>query len=313
MNRILICILMLLFFKSLFAQEAAYTITEKDLIPEGITFDPVEQNFYISSILKNKIIRVSGDGQNDFIPNNKDGFMGGVGLHVDAQRRILWACSGNIIGNYFRTGVFAYDLRSGKLIKKIIYPLDTLKIFFNDLVIDKNGDVYITDTFGQCIWKLGLPDEKPLKIPLDGTIEYPNGIVISGDNNRLFVATTNGLCKVDLYNGKVSLLQMPDGAVSSKRLDGIAMYKNSIIGVQNRIGESRIARYYLNDDSDRIERIEVLDEGNKYFDIPTTLTIVKDELYVIANSQLDNLDQEKLIIKQPEKLNNIYILKYKLK
>jgi DNA-binding beta-propeller fold protein YncE len=315
MRSIFSLLLVLLFYQCIFAQDVALTITESHLIAEGITFDPVGQNFYISSIYKNKIIKVSGSEIKDFISSNSDGFMGGVGLHVDAARRILWACSGNIMGKYFRTGIFAFDLQKGKMLRKVIYPIDTVERFFNDLAIADDGIIYITDTFGHCIWKFSLNDEIPIKIILDKEIEYPNGIDISSDNSNLFVATRNGLCKIDLSSGKTRFIQMPESKVSSKGLDGIALYKNSIIGIQNGVdpkSENKLVRYFLSDDFDKVERIEIIDVGNKYFDIPTTLTIVKNELYIIANSQLDNLEQENLIIRRPEQLDYTYILKYEL-
>ncbi len=90
---------------SLPAQEVAFRSVEKDLILEGIAFDALRGDFLVSSIFKNKIVRISKNNEwIDFIPSGGDGFAGGVGLHVDPQRRILWACSGNIMGERFRTG-----------------------------------------------------------------------------------------------------------------------------------------------------------------------------------------------------------------
>lgn len=38
--------------------EIAFRISEKDLIPEGIAYDPATASFFVSSIFKNKIIRI---------------------------------------------------------------------------------------------------------------------------------------------------------------------------------------------------------------------------------------------------------------
>jgi hypothetical protein len=51
---------------------------------------------------------------------------------------------------------------------------------------------------------------------------------------------------------------------------------------------------------------------NENFDIPTTLAVAHDCLYVVANSQLLNLDQKKLEIIDPEILAASVIVKYKL-
>lgn len=96
---LLFVILILSFPPSLSAQEPVFTVTEKDLFPEGIAFDSVDNAIYISSILKNKIVVRNGSIISDFIETGQYGFMGGVGLHVDSKRRILWACSGNLVIN----------------------------------------------------------------------------------------------------------------------------------------------------------------------------------------------------------------------
>lgn len=308
-------ILSALFFTTATAQEVAFTISEKELIPEGIDFDSIEQKFYISSIAKNKIVVIHNNKTADFIKSNQDGFMGGVGLHVDAKRKILWACTGNIMGKKFRTGIFAYNTKTKKLIQKAFYPIDTAKFFFNDLTIAEDGSVYITNTFDHSIWKWALNVKKPCKLQLLDSIKYPNGIAILPDNDFLIVTTSKGLQRVNINNGTVLPVEMLDGTVSSAGLDGIIFYKNSIIGVQNefyRNSDMKIVRYYLSEDYTKIERTAIIDVGNTYFNVPTTLTVADGILYVIANSQLDNFDQMNLKVKFSEKLENVVVLKYKL-
>lgn len=305
-----------LFVLMISAQEIAFSIAEKDLIPEGICYNKKSGEFYLSSIFKNKIVKVKDGTVSDFIKSEKYGFAGGVGLHIDKERNILWACSGNIMGNKFRTGVFAFDAENGKLIKKIFYPSDTIPRFFNDLAIAENGDIYITDTFRHCIFKWDLNMPEPKKINLDEKFDYANGIELSPCNNYLFVATQKNLKVINLLTNKIVTLHSPDSLYHSGGLDGIAFYKNSIVAVQNGIRDRskiKILRYYLNKDYSRIEKVELIDKVNNFIKIPTTLTIVKNKVYVIADSQLDKLDQKNLIISEPEKLKENIILSYELK
>lgn len=296
------------------AQQVAFEIPEKDLIPEGITFDPFKKDFYMSSIFKNKIVKISKQGVTDFIKSNQDGFMGGVGLHVDSKRRILWACSGNIIGKSFSAGIFAYHLDTKKLVKKISYPLDTVQRFFNDLVIAPDGSIYITDTYGHCIWKWSMSMNEPMKLKLNQSVEYPNGITISPDGKFLLVATDKGLERVDIANERISTVKMPENSVPSNGLDGIELYKNSIVGIQNGLANktSKIIRYFLSNDFQTIDKTKIIDDNNKYFNVPTTFAIENGYLFVLANSQMDNLNQENLTIISPDKLTITYILKYQL-
>ncbi len=103
----------------------AFKIGEKDLIPEGMTYDPVEKNFFISSTYKCKIVQVDKNSKDsDFTTEKQDGLRIVLGMKVDAERRILWANS--IVNSPVRaginpeeigwSGVFKYDLVTGKLI-----------------------------------------------------------------------------------------------------------------------------------------------------------------------------------------------------
>jgi SMP-30/Gluconolactonase/LRE-like region len=311
---LLFCLMLVLGPGGLAQPGIAITIKEKDLFPEGIAYDPVKNKFYISSILKNKIVEVKDGEAKDFIAESAEGFMGGAGLQVDVKRRILWACSGNIKGNKYRTGIFAWDLKTKTLLKKIIFAEDTVATFFNDLTIAPIGDVYITNTAEGAIYKWGNGMEKPEKINLAEKLLYPNGIVLLPDTS-LIVATAKGLTAISLNERQSYQLGMPDTSVS-RGLDGIVYYKNSIIGVFNGTfskKEFSIVQYHLSKDKKRIIKTDTLEKGNPYFDVPTTAVLNGKNLYVIANSQLDNLDQEKLAVIKKELLAENFVLKYRLK
>ena len=67
----------------------AFTIKEKDLIPEGMAYDPIEKAFYFGSIQKCKVIKVGPDGKaEDFIKQGQDGLVVTLGMKVDVKRRI---------------------------------------------------------------------------------------------------------------------------------------------------------------------------------------------------------------------------------
>jgi sugar lactone lactonase YvrE len=130
------------------SQQVAFEVGQKDLIPEGIAYDAVQKSFYISSIYKNKIVQVKGADARDFIDEKEYGFMGGVGMKVNKDGTSLWACSGNIMDPLFQTGIFEFEISTGKLLRKFVLPLDTIRAFFNDIVLVDNIAVYFTDTMG---------------------------------------------------------------------------------------------------------------------------------------------------------------------
>ncbi|MGE5107563.1 MAG: hypothetical protein ACM3H8_08465, partial [Sphingobacteriales bacterium] len=77
--------------------------------------------------------------------------------------------------------------------------------------------------------------------------------------------------------------------------------------------EYSVIQYNLSKDNDRIIKTDTIVKGHRYFDIPTTAVVAGNDLYVIANSQLDNLDQVKLLVIKQELLTDNFILRFRLK
>jgi hypothetical protein len=88
-----ICLLpKLIIIVSAFAQTITKIIstkTEKDVIPEGITIDPVKEHLWAALHTKNYRIDSSGINE-DFIKTNQDGFLEGLGMKIDAEKHWLW-------------------------------------------------------------------------------------------------------------------------------------------------------------------------------------------------------------------------------
>ncbi len=294
--------------------EPAFTIDEPDLIPEGMTYDRVEKSFYMGSLYKSKIIKIDAAGNTqDFVRERQDGLVPVVGMKVDPERRLLWAVTGygtpreklpsELLGT---AGVFKYDLASAALIKKYMLPRGE-RHFLNDLVLTKSGDVYITDSNVPAIYRISATTdtiEKFMDLP---GVPYPNGIDISPDEHRLFVAA-NDIYSVDLATKTFKALQSPENVILSG--DGLYFYRNSLIAVQNET-YNRIARFYLNKEQDAVDSLQILEANNPGFDIPTTGVVVDGYFYFISNSQLNHFDREGRIFPS-EKLNPVKVLRIRL-
>src|SRR5688572_8972166 len=145
--------------------ETAFLL-EKDLIPENIAWDPKSGAFYVGSMYKAKIIKVAPDGAvTDFIPPRRDGLLSVLGMKIDPEKRELWAIAGNFIDSpplevadpatHGQGAIFRFHLDSGKLIRKYPAPGGSAAepMWFNDLVLAPNGDVYATAA-GRGVWRL---------------------------------------------------------------------------------------------------------------------------------------------------------------
>ncbi len=294
------------------AQTIAFTISEADLIPEGITLDSTTGKFYLTSIAKNKIIEISQGSPTDFIQPGQYGFVGGLGIHVDTNHHVLWACSGDFNGKTYTTGIFAFDLKSKKLLHKFFIPTDTIKNFFNDLAIADNGDVFITNSDDNSIWQWLHNDPRPEKMKLPAVVE-PNGIVWDKDRKLLFVAARTGLMALSLSTKAWHMLAMPVNETSNG-LDGLVLHKNSIIAVRNGYRDKSrhgIVQFHLSADGFSVVKTTNIDTHNPLFDIPTTLALRGDQLFVIGNSQMDLLDELKHV--NPSRApKNPVVLRYTL-
>src|SRR5688572_24615658 len=156
------------------------TQTENDLIPEGIALDK-KGNIYISSINRHKIIIIDEQGRHkEFITEGQDGFLEGLGMKPDNKRNWLWALSVKRKGKFFTNKIHAFDIETAKT--KQTYSLsDTMPHLFNDLHIDKDGIIYLTDTYHSAVYTVN-PNTKRLNLFLKSKgINYPNGITAGKD------------------------------------------------------------------------------------------------------------------------------------
>ena len=215
-----------------------------------------------------------------------------------------------------KSALFAYDLRTRRLIKKFTPPTDGPHLL-NDLALDREGRVFATDTRSNEIFSLARDaltrDGGALQVLLPaGTLESPNGIAISDDGRQLFIASIpQGVYRLDLKTRQLARLPHPQG-ISLVGIDGLYFYKQSLVGVLNLINPGRVARFYLNPSLDRVTRTEIIECNNPLFDDPTTGALAEGSLYFIANSQYESAYDKNDAILPVEKLHDVYILKAKL-
>lgn len=262
--------------------QVAFLISDKDLSPEGITFDPVENMFYMGSIAKNKIVRIDKDGNtSDFAKEKQDGLDGVLGIHIDPKRRILWACSRSRTEGW--TGIFKYSLSSAKLIKKYILFEKNERHLFNDLVIKRNGDVYITDTGFGAIYRISNQKDKLELFLKSDSFVSPNGITLSDDEETIYMADWRiGIYQIDTETKKLSLLSHPK-TFNTYGVDGLYFAENSLYAVQD--GLNRICRFSFNNKRNGLESCDIFEANSPDLDFPTTGVIVGDQFYFLANTQ----------------------------
>lgn len=296
----------------------AFTVHEKGLVPESVAYDPSTRSFYVSSVYRRKILRVAPNGEVKEFATERDGLWSVMGMKVDAARRELWVCtaaqpqmSNYVASERGRSGVFRFDLRTGRLAGKYMLPDDSKQHWLGDLALNSRGDVYATDSLSPALYALRRGADK-FETVLEGEpFASPQGLDFSADEKRLFVADySKGVFVIDLATKRYApLAPAPDSTMLG--IDGLYFYRGGLVAVQNGVNPNRVVRFFLSKDLSRVERFEAVAANQPVFDEPTLGVIVKDQFYFIANSQWGTLDEQGRLA-PPEKLKEPVVLKLKL-
>ncbi len=282
---------------------SAFTLAERDLIPEGITCDPATGTFFVGSMYRRKIVAIDRDGKvRDLVAPAADELYSPLGMRFDARRGTLWVASVALptmqgfdaASHGGRSALHEIDVTTGRT--RNHYARDNLRPHgLNDLVLGPRGEVYVSDSeSGELLMLEPGPEAQFEALVPPGVLHYPNGVALSDDAQTVFVADfVHGLTAVRLADRERITLAHPRG-VSTHGLDGLYFHRGALIGVDNGAGAGRIVRLELAPAHDRILRAEVLEAGHPAFEIPTTGTILGDDLYYIANSQLRSFEGGKI-------------------
>lgn len=290
----------------------AFEVKEKDLIPEGIAYDASTDYFYIGSINKKKIIQIDPRGRvNDFGESASWGDFGFVGMRVDAEKGILWACRyqpDNTADSAGWGSLYKISLTSGKPLKKYLMPKTEVSHLFNDLVLH-GENLYLTDSEAGALLQLNAATDSLEYLMPPGTFVYPNGISMAPDGQSLVVATAGGLYAVNYHTKEASPIETPDYYVIG--IDGLYTFNGYLIGLQSVFMPETVSKFTLDASGKMVEEIRVLANNHPDFEKITTGAIKKGWLYFIANSYVSELDEDGQI-KNPDKLKNLVVYRLKL-
>lgn len=233
----------------------AFEVPGPDLLPEAMAYDAADGAFFVGSLSKHKVVRVSREGSVRDFAGPADDIMRVVGVKLDAARGRLWFASWAPGLDSARaparrvdhTRLFVYDAHTGVRLVTLS-PRDSLRAhLFNDLAITRDGDVYITDTGSDAVYRVRAGGADTLELfvrPGPAQFTGPNGIALSGDERRLYVAFVEGIAVVDLETRATRYLTTPP-EVATGNVDGLAWFDGSLVAVQTIPTLERIVRFEL--------------------------------------------------------------------
>ena len=271
----------------------ALVAEEKDLIPEGLAYDEKQDVFYMSSLHRRKIVKITMESRvSDLAPTERYKLLPVLGIRLDPSDGTVWAATTNFAKDAWQTELIHIDPQ-GNLLGRYA-PKGPEKHGFNDLVVRKNGEVYTTSTSTHLLFRWDPKSQSFDTIPVNRALMHPNGIALADDDHSLFVADDLGVVSIDLAD-RTSHDLIPGPRSTLAGIDGLYWHNGSLVGVQNGIGSPRVATFRLSKDGSRVVQASVLENRSAFTVLPTTGAIRGNDFYFIANSQIDNLNGDRIM------------------
>ncbi len=277
----------------------AFTVADSTLHPEGIAFDPAASRWFVGSVRQRRIVAVDSAGAaRDFVGWPADPQLAGVfGLAVDSARGLLWAATAALprmagygAADRGRSGVVAYDLRTGRPVRRAWLPRDSADHLLGDLLPVPNGDVYTTDSQSPAVYVLRAGADSLELVARHPLLRSPQGMVLAADGASLLVADySHGLLRVALRGGRVGALAAAPG-VTTVGIDGLYTDRGTLIAVQNGVAPARVVRLCLDRDGRRVTALRVLDRNLALGDEPTLGVVTASGFVYVASSAWEKFD-----------------------
>lgn len=298
--------------------DTAFVLKDRTLHVESVAPGENRGEFYLTSLYKRKILNYDRNGVvSDFTKEAELGRSPVQAVKVDASKGILWASASPIpeLSHYDSTissAVYQYNLKNGQLVK-VFRPVSDKKNFvFGDLLLNKAGEVFVSDSQNNIIFKVNQSSGTLEEFFASADLWSLQGIAFSDDEKYLYAADyVKGIFRLDMRSKTFSRVSI-GSLISVKGIDGLIWYKNSLIAIQNGVTPMRVTRFYLNDGGNEVLSFKIIDRAHPAFNEPTNGCIVDGNLYYVGNSQWSAYDDQGKL-KPFDQLQDIVILKTDLK
>lgn len=272
--------------------EGIITLPNNDLIVGGFGDGSLQR---INS--KNEVSYFSKPGEN--------GMVIAVGMAIDPQRKHLWVANFNFKTESGNPGsnLKVFDLNSGRLLKTI--PEKFIDgVFFNEVTIDKAGQVYVSNTFAPQIWTANFNTSQATVLVENALLSNPapdqpfdlNGLTLTPDQKYLIASVMD---RLDAGDGKLVRIDLKSKAVTDVKLsgdaavksfagsDGMFFHKGQLFMVNVFSKAGAIITATFNSDYSQAALV-IRDKFNTVYDRPTASTIRNNKLFTV-NSQLNHI------------------------
>jgi hypothetical protein len=291
----------------------AFRLPDSALLAEDVDYDPQSKRFLITSIREKKIVSSDMAGTSrDFAKAPDDWPI--LAIKADPPRGVVWATEVAMQGLSFApasdwgsSAVLCYDLKSGKLLRRIVAPHGTA---LGDMALTRNGDLIISDGEGGGVYRLRAKSKVLERID-NGDFISPQTPAMTPDGEHVFVPDyVRGIGVLDLATKSVRWLSM-EGRYALNGIDGLYFNRGVLIAVQNGTFPERVTAFALDATLAKVISETIIERSTDTLGDPTHGVIIGNEFYYIANSGWDVIDDHGNV-KQGAKLSEPRIMRVPL-
>lgn len=213
--------------------------------PEGIAYDPVGKRIFVGSTRLGHLFTVSEKGELKQFSSDEQ-IATTLGIKVDSPRnRVVAAVTDYGVGLRSKpeqrtklAALAVFDLKTGKLIQ--LHDLTNLVPgpghLANDVAVDKQGNVYVTDSLAHAIYKIDATGASSVLVQNEqfkGEGFTMNGLDVHPDGYLLVVKKSDGkLFKVPLDDPeKFIAVKLPEPITAA---DGVLLAGGDLVVIRNR-------------------------------------------------------------------------------
>jgi len=272
--------------------------TAPEFYPEGIAYDKGSDVFYVSSVRKGIIGKVTRKGNYSAFVNDTT-LQSSYGIKISPDGKRLLVCNGDARYSRYSTPdtfrkkarLLSFNLSTGRREQDVdLSRLIPGKHFPNDLAFDKDGNAYVTDSYAHAIYKVTPDGQASIfsqsklfvteGIGINGIVFHPDGFLLVDNSN------TGCLYKVPLSNAstvtKVKVEQYFLGA------DGMILNDNNSITMVVNGGNDKIFKLTSKDGwvTAKLAATTLIADRFTY---PTTATADAEAIWV-SNGKFSDLN-----------------------
>ncbi|WP_020398638.1 hypothetical protein [Kordiimonas gwangyangensis] len=281
--------------------DTSLVLPNETLLPESVAFDPRTGTLYAGSLRENLIefLRLADPSGQPGSLQPADGRGVFYGLKYATDTGDLWALSNPVdLAGDVPPAVIIVNTADNTA-RSIDGPVGAE---LNDLCLT-SSHAFVTDSRQHKIFVASRENPSAMLTELysDEDIRYPNGISCTVDGTRLYIGDYRSVIRLDLAvgsDGEVGAqghvrLKTPAG-ISLGGLDGLYLWQDTLVGVQNALGAPKIVVTQLaGDDTVQVKNAELHDLFHPAYRIPTTGFIEGGCLHYIASSSMDALKPDR--------------------